>query len=232
MMGRVIIFDSETTGLVAGENGVIGVSLLVVDFNPQEAPTPFSVVAVGRWLANPGDVPFPESAQKINGFTPEIISRFPPKQLVIPEFRRFAMRYDVAQVAWAAHRAVFDVGMLVADGYIPAEFERTHRVICTKEMAYRWRDEEGGTHDSNRLQDLTDHYGMRRPSEELAQALDRLSDSRVNKAEDAWVNGIHLSGNGWPGAVLLTMATAAHDALYDCVCLAHVIAAKIGWRTE
>lgn len=230
---RVIFIDTETTGLDPVACGIISSCALVVDYNKvTTSPFPFDIRGVGRWVANPGQVEITEQALEVNKFTREQISSFPPKELVIPQFRKFIQAYDVPGVKFAAHRAVFDIQFLTNGGYIPAEFEKHRDVVCTKELSYRWRS-EGGTHDSNRLQDLTDHYGMRGAADRAASVIDMMSADRVNMNDDGWITqGIHFAGNGWPGVDSPVNRTVAHDALYDTICLAFVIAAWMGWRAE
>lgn len=230
MKTRCVIIDTETTGLIPHKHGIVSLSILVVDFSDGDSESPFDVMAVGKWEVNPGAVEYTETAQAINKMSEEQIKGFQPSSEVIPDVDRFIKHFDRNGVLYIAHNAQFDYSMLVAGGYIPEDFRDSRTFACSKEFSKHWM-ECGGTHNSNHLSDLVDHYGVRGYIKDVCEllnsngveALENKNPNSIFSTHES--SGIEYAGNAWR----LNTMNDSHDALFDTVAVAFVLSLRCGW---
>lgn len=96
-----VAFDTETTGLSAGEGRVVEIAALKFDINGQ-------ILDRFAELVKP-DIAIPESAQRIHGITDNEVAACEGINIILPRFLEFITGDNIILIA---QNAVFDIGFI------------------------------------------------------------------------------------------------------------------------
>jgi DNA polymerase III epsilon subunit family exonuclease len=120
---RIVVFDTETTGLSPTQDHVIEIAALALEGGAE----------TGRFetLIDPG-VPIPEALTAIHGITTEMVRGQPPIAAAARRFLEFA-----GDSVLAAHNAPYDISMLIVPVITSGLRPRGNPVIDTCRLARR-----------------------------------------------------------------------------------------------